>query len=453
MAGTTRHTSFLAAGLFGFALLVLSSCGPRVAGYGVVLWGATGPDDPQGNAPPAPKGMPATGSVVGVIRQSEITGTYLLAVPGIKTGLDMATARVRMFRKKAEAAAFAENFAEYATTWGFSQKQDPPPLPIRDEAKQDAKTVYKLKPGQMVKVVGRSAEKQVIRPYTDYWYEVVTEDGFGGWVFGHFLKVFTAQADPAGEARRLMSQDETLDRILGSTWRPDYFREMVAKGRIDLSVFREDVGLFPLPSENMMRLVLPLSTFEFPYTGIEKLGASSYVFTGTDLRITVLDEERITLNYRIKDQPVSGLYAIMTDDVAELVASEQQRRADILAQFTRAGSTLSSSAYGTIRISADGRFDWQGFEKLVPSVIGAKAKGGGRIDFPLHLAKGLAASWDGAISFLFDEETEADGVSFLYKSASGGVRMSALPRDSVKELEVVAAGFSPVMIFFSQSAQ
>jgi hypothetical protein len=226
---------------------------------------------------------------------------------------------------------------------------------------------------------------------------------------------------------------------------------MVAKGRFDLTVFREDVGLFPGPSENVMKLVLPLSTFEFRYTGIEKLGAASYLFTGSDLRITVLDEERITVNYRIKDQPVSGLYAVMSDDVAEVAARELERRAEVLDRFTRAGSTFSSSSYGTIRTSPDGRFTWQGFERLVPAVIGSQAGGGGRIDFPLHLSKGLAQGWDGALTLTFDGDGQE--VSFLYKAAAGGVRMSSLARDSVKDLEVVSAGFSPVVIFFSQSAQ
>jgi hypothetical protein len=443
MAGTSRLSRVALPALAAVALALLSSCGPRAAGWGVVLWGSAGPDDPSG--------VPAAGSVVAVIGRSEIEGTCLLAAQGRKGGVEVPAARVRVFGKKAEASAFAAGFAQYAAAWAFSQKQDPPPLPIREEAKPDAKTVYKLKPGQLMKVVGRSAEKQAIKPYTDYWYEVVTEDGFGGWVFGHFLKVFAAEGDPGQEALRLQSQDETLDRILGTTWRPDYFREMVAKGRFDLTVFREDVGLFPSPSENLMKLVLPLSTFEFRYTGIEKLGAASYVFTGSDLRITVLDEERITLNYRIKDQPVSGLYAVMSDDVAEVAAREVERRAGVLAQFTRAGSTLSSSAYGTIRISPDGRFAWQGFEKLVPEVIGSAARGGGRIDFPLHLSKGLAQGWDGALTLIFDEDGQE--VNFLYKAAPGGVRLSSLARDSVKDLEVVSAGFAPVVVFFSQSAQ
>lgn len=425
------------------AVLALASCGGRGRGWGVVLWGAHAADDPSG--------MPVTGAVVSVINESEINGTFLVALPGKKTGAELPRGRVRVFEKRAEAAAYASAFSAQATTWGFSRKQDPPPLPIRETATPEARTVYKLKPNQVVKVVSRSAEKQAIKPYTDHWYEVVTEDGFGGWVFGHFLKVFTAEGDPAEEARRLAGQDETLDRILGTTWRPDYFREAVAKGRIDLSVFREDVGLFPAPAENVMRLQLPLSTFEFPYTGIEKLGASSYVFTGTDLRITVLDEERITVNYRIKDQPVSGLYAVMEDDIAEVIAAEKQRRQDLYAAFTRAGRTLTSSAYGTIRLSEDMRVSWQGFERLVPSVIAEGTKGAGRVDFLLHVAKGIATSYDGVISFIFDELGESAAVHVLYKAAAGGVRLTTISRDSVQGLEVVSPGFSPVVMFFGQS--
>ena len=85
-----------------------------------------------------------------------------------------------------------------------------------------------------MKVVGRSAAPETIQQYTDYWYEVATEDGYSGLCFGHFLKAFTTAGDPVQEAQRIMSQDEALDRIMSTTWRPDWFREMLARGTIDL---------------------------------------------------------------------------------------------------------------------------------------------------------------------------------------------------------------------------
>jgi hypothetical protein len=250
-----------------------------------------------------------------------------------------------------------------------------------------------------------------------------------------------------------MSQDEALDRIMGTTWRPDWFREMGAKGMIDLATFREDVGLFPSPSEKTMRLVLPLSSLEFPYTEVQKLGASTYAFAGTDLRITVLDEERISVSYRLKDQLVSGVYAVMKDDVAEVIASEQKRRADLFDSLAGKGAVLSSSAYGTIRLEEGMRFSWQGFEKLVPSLIGPEAKGKGRVDFPLHVAGEIGGSFDGVITFVFDEYPDARGVSFLYKATDGGLRVTSLAKDSLSELLVTHPAMAPVVIFFRQSAQ
>ena len=418
-------------------VVLLASCGARGVGYGVVLWGD-------------PNNAPQTGGIVRVVRESPINGSCLVAVPGENKPREYPLGRIRIFKKRAEAAAFAKAYSDTVTSWAVVMKQDPPPLPIRDTPDPDGKVVYKLQWQQLVKVVSRSAEKVSIKPYMDYWYEVATEDGYTGWCFGHFLKLFAASGDPTGEAQRTRQLDETLDRIMGTTWRPDWFRDMLAKGTFDLSMFRDDVGLFPSLSEKVVRLVLPLSTFEFRYGEIQKLGASTYAFTGTDLRITVLDEERISVSYRYKDQPVTGLYALMKDDVAEVIAAEQKRRTDLYDALVKKGATLASSAYGTIRLQGGMHFSWDGFGKLVPALISPNAKGRGAIDFTLHSAKELAAEFDGVITFVFDESANA-GVSFLYKAASGGLRFTSLAKDSVQGLLVTHTGMSPVVIFFSQS--
>jgi hypothetical protein len=250
-----------------------------------------------------------------------------------------------------------------------------------------------------------------------------------------------------------LSQDENLERIMGNTWRPDWFREMAVKGTIDLATFREDIGLFPNPAESTMRLSLPLSAVDFKYTGIEKLGANAYAFAGSDLRITVLDEERISISYRYKDQALSGLYAIMRSDVAELIAGEQKRRSDAFDSFFLKGQTLTSSAYGTIRLEPGMRFTWQSFQKLVPSLIGREATGKGSVDFPFHVAREIAGGYNGVITFTFDEYADTPGPSFLYTFASAGVRFTSLAKDSVSNLLVTHPAMTPVVIFFNQSGQ
>jgi hypothetical protein len=238
---------------------------------------------------------------------------------------------------------------------------------------------------------------------------------------------------------------------MGTTWRPNWFLDMVAKGAIDLTMFREDVGLFASPTERLMKLVLPLSTFEFHYTADPvKAGAASYTFPGTDLRIDVLDDERINVSYRYKDQPKTELYVVVKDDVAQLVADEQQRRADIYDVLAKKGTTLASSAYGTIRLLPGMRFTWEGFSKLVPSLIPPEARGKGSLDFTLHVRKELVPEYDGAVTFIFDEAPKS-GLSFLYTTTSGGLRFTSLARDSVQDLFVTHPGLSAVVIFFTQT--
>jgi hypothetical protein len=110
-----------------------------------------------------------------------------------------------------------------------------------------------------------------------------------------------------------------------------------------------------------------------------------------------------------------------------------------------------SSAYGTIRLLDGMRFTWDGFSRLVPSVIGPNAKGKGTVDFTIRAAKELSGDYDGVITFVFDEYPYG-GVSFLYKVAAGGLRFTSLAKDSLQGLVVTHPGISPVVIFFNQSS-
>jgi hypothetical protein len=430
----------LAVALAAFAMLFLSACGSRAAGYGVVLWGAA-------------SGGPTTGDVVAIVRDTPINDSVLVSLPGEKTPREFLLGRLRAFRSRSDALAFQRAFATNKETWAINTKTDDPPLPVRDSPAQDAKVVYKLASKQLVKIISRSEAQVTVSPYTDWWFEVVTEDGYSGWCFGHFLKEFTVAGDPSAEADRLRAQDDMLAQVMNTTWRPDWFVTMADKGALDLTMFREDVGLFPDPASNTIRLVLPLQSFEFHYSGSpQKQGTASYLFPGTDLRIDVLDRDggRINVTWKQKEQLVTRLYVTMDADVAGLITAEQKRRADIYAGLITRGHTFTSSAYGTIRLGDDMRFSWQGFGKLVPSLVGPNAKGGGTIDLTLRVAPGIAADYDGALTFLFDEYPGA-GVSFLYKAAAGGLRLTSLEDDSIKDLFVERPGLSPVVMFFTQS--
>jgi len=245
---------------------------------------------------------------------------------------------------------------------------------------------------------------------------------------------------------------------------------MISRSMIDLTRFREDIGFFPDRSQNLIRIVLPEYSLDFHYTRVEKLAQGTYQAVGADLRITVLDTGRIALSYSYKSQPVETVFVLLSDDVTDIVAKEQARRQDLYTAFVASGTRLVSSAYGTVELSDGMKFSWQGLGKLVPAVVGASAQDQGTVDFRYHLAKALQGSYDGVLTFLFDDPSggfgsplsptsvrgaaqqgATQGVSFLYKSVDGGIRFTSLGEESFKDLYVMRPAISPVVIFFTQS--
>ena len=161
---------------------------------------------------------------------------------------------------------------------------------------------------------------------------------------------------------------------------------------------------------------------------------------------------------------MAGLYALMKQEVGDLISAEQKRRQAIFDSIASRGTSFSSTAYGTVSVTPDMRFTWAGYQKLVPSLIPADAAGKGRVDFPLHVGKELGGDYDGVITFAFDRSGDPGGspvppstaalysVSFLYKATAGGLRFTSLDRDSVKNLFVTHAGISPIVIFLTQTS-
>ena len=268
-----------------FIIVVLSvsliSCGPRVIGHGVLLWSRD--DLAEGN-----------GGIVPIVRESEIQDSYWISRD--RELVEVPRWRIRFFEEIEAAEAYAREYRGLVHTYAYALRRG---LPVRDKPNQEARIVYKLDENQVVKVVARSAEPGQVGVYTNYWYTVLTDDGYLGHCFGEFLTVLVTESDPYAEARLLQSQDETLERILGNVWRPAFFQDMLQDGRLNLVDFRENVGLFAEPGANRIEIRRPRTTYTFEYEAVEKVGPSSYQFKGTDLRIEMLFPGRLVVYYPI----------------------------------------------------------------------------------------------------------------------------------------------------------
>lgn len=386
----------------GACALLLAACGQAPRGFGVVLWSAAG--------------VPPTGAVVHIIEESSIEDRYLVLSAGgdqDEEPVPVERWRVRMYPGAEQATAFAARYAPFTDSYGYAVRSG---LPVRAEASATADIIYKLREGQVTKVLERGPQPERVGVYENYWYQVLTEDGVAGFTFGEFLPVFQASGDPHAEAARLRADDPALEHLLATAWRPDYFRAMVITGRYDLRRFRAEYGLFPDPAARLFRLVTETGTREFRYRTVERVGEGRYVFHPEDgaspARFTVHGSHRVSMSYSAAGREVTRVFVQLSRDVAESIAAEQDRRDRLYHHLMDRGAVLHSSGYGTIELGPERRFRWQRFLALVPELLPPGLPGTGRVDFRYAPAPELGGSYDTVISFLFDgDEPAAAAVS------------------------------------------
>ena len=414
----------------GACALLLAACGQAPRGYGVVLWSA-------GGVPPA-------GTVIHLIEESSIEDRYLvLSAGGDQDEEPVAVERwrVRVFPDAEPATAFAARYAPFTDSYGYAVRSG---LPIRTEASATADIIYKLRVGQVTKVLERGAQPERVGVYENYWYQVLTEDGVAGYTFGEFLPVFQASGDPHAEAARLRADDPTLDHLLATVWRPDYFRAMVITGRYDLRRFRAEYGLFPDPAARVIRLITETGTREFRYRNVDRVGEGRYVFQPRDgaspARFTVHGSHRVSLSYRAAGRQVTRVFVQLSRDVAESIAAEQERRDRLYRDLVERGAVLHSSGYGTIELGPERRFRWQRFLALVPELLPSGLPGTGRVDFRYAPAPELGGSYDTVVSFLFDGDEPAAAANGADDSEAAGAASASQEGHTATEEKPDATG-------------
>jgi len=157
------------------------------------------------------------------------------------------------------------------------------------------------------------------------------------------------------------------------------------------------------------------------------------------------------MNLQYSDDGIqySEEFVRIDSDIDLLIIEETERREAIFENLREMGNVLSSSAYGTITLVEGGNFTWEGFERLVPDVIGYGSGDSGRVDFKLHLGSELAKSYDGVITFIFNS---SETIHFLYSTENQGIRFRYFNYEPGEEpLLVEAEGNSPIVIFFRVS--
>ncbi len=426
-------TRYLAIFLIISAGAVLSGCGPKYRGWGVLYL-----DDTE-------KDLKA-GIVLPVLQESEIRDVYTVESGENAAGLDIERWKMAFFEKKADADAFANEYGQWADLYAITLLNG---LSIREQADESSARVYKLREGQEVKIIGRAAEKVTIANHDGYWYTVLTEDGSKGYCFDKNLRIYDSK--DSGALRESVLDTELLHQFLDKPFRPAYFLDMIRDNMIDLTLFKTTRGIFAYPDENRIFLATRDHQENFVYTGISQAGNGRFIFEGTSLQIEVRSANRIAAYYNINNKEYAELM-VYIENMEELIDSEIERRDLIFQQFSDLG-TVSSSAYGRISFNGEKGYIWSDFKRLVPAVIPESAQGSGRISLGYFPAPALRNDYDGVVSFSFDGVPGNGLVNFLFKLSDLGVKLVYVPKKDIDNGVVKQESASPLVIFMSGAGE
>ena len=419
--------------------LFLTSCSDKIMGYSVVLW-------------TIPEQQIKSGDIVPVYIKSNISHVYVIGTENgekLEVALWQLTEPVKKGKIKSVAARYADNAATYA-----SVKLDG--LPCRAEPVNTAKQVYRLRKGEIIKILYKGKGQAPMAgqsPLEGDWYRILTDDGTMGWCFSYNLNLYETDALGQRVGGAEIVEEEEADAhwttITANTWYPDYFRTMIDGKNIDLGLIHP-LYKFTIDEEGKKVSLNTASLHEsWDYNGFTKTDENEYSLNGISMKIIYRRANYIVLRYTDSSgKPQDLNFVTISESIADIVNAEKERRSQAYMQIYTHGPIFSSTSYGKLEFKEDGSFRWTGFKLLVPSIIDAGTKNTGSTQVKYSLSKELAASYDGVITMKFDGMSRE--VNFLYKLDGGALRMEDTTGAEFSGSQLKSRGVSPVIIYLKK---
>ena len=360
--------------------------------------------------------------------------------------------RVKAFASEGDAKAFQTGFAPVKDSWAVSGKQG---LPVREAADSSSNRIYKLGDQEEVKVLAGNGPRVKEGNLEGSWVQILTKDGYTGWVFDYYLGLTIRHV---GEVRQIKASgpgDQLVQSVLAQSWFPDDMQAQIEQDRINLAVFRPDAGLRAVASPSAFLVLLPGTgttpdeRIQLPIEAAKKIDASTYSFGGPNqakVQFTNAQGSKMTLSFTWQGKSRSVPLTLLDDNVGTLISRELANRQQKLTEILARGSTLSSPTYGTIKLTPEGNFTWEGYQAVLPNLT----SGQGKIVFDWFKDKRLFDEFR-AVRFQFGPDQGAVNQIFLYRFLKDGFQMlPAAPADLDQAKQtVVHETSSGLSLFFT----
>ncbi len=429
-----QKTKISRAFLLVLLLTLILSCAQEYRSFAVLLWSED-------------EVTLENGSIFGILGKSDVRKEFQVhKVSDLNQSetviMNMPFWRVQVFASLKEAQTFTNDRKALWSAWARSNRQA---LPIRQAAQRDSPMVYRLRTDEKVKVVSRAVLPSSEADLFGYWYEVLADGGTKGWVFDYELEV-------SGEANggiAKVSQDPLLDLFAGN-WRPDSYLGMIKDDKFDFDEFNPEYGAFFDQENKRFRLRLSDENVDIKYNRFDSRGRRSFFIANTGVQITVNSADEIIIEwFRSKEKTLRVMkFTNFTANIKEIYEKERLRREQLIARL-RGNGLLTSQAYGSLALKANGSFVWQGFEVLAPSLIPSSADGTGSARIKYYLGDEIKALYQGVLSFNFNYAGGIEEVNFLFQIHGNGVRLEPVSRANIKDQIVTRTSTDALIIFFN----
>ena len=394
-----------------------------------------------------------SGTVMPVYIRSNIEQVWVVGVPSDSSKIELPLWQFEFVGGRKKAIKRAEEFAQYAPVYAENLQDG---LPIRDNPDNNARRVYRLRAGEIIKVLNISSGIPPIGttgdPLPGDWYEVLTHEGVTGYCFSYRLRIFDyyeGHIQAASIERGEMAFDPDLDMVLSRTWSPESYLQMINSRHIDIEELEKHYRFDPGQDTGIARIILPNMEREFIYEGIYPDGERAWRFEGANLNMNLRNNNTLAVQFpENSGARRTLLFVVLSSDVNDLIMQENARRQEQFMIIYNQGPSFTSANYGTITFTTTGNFNWTGFDILVPQLIPAETNGTGHVNMNLFLTESFSERYNGAFTFRFMDIWQNNTLSFMYNLDNQGLRLEVVPDYAIEKVTVTRRSASPIVLFF-----